>query len=86
MTEIYANMINNSIDNTFVATRVTNNTVSANMEVFKVTAQQTKDNLKVLSRTAVNNTKILQQTAGEYLKSLNELGVRGSTQTEVQKR
>jgi hypothetical protein len=85
MTETYANMISNSIDNTLAATRVTNNIISANMEAFKVSAQQTKDNLKELSRTAVNNTKILQQTAGEYLKSLNELGARGSTQTEVQK-
>jgi len=85
MTETYANIISNSIDNTLAATRVTNNIISANMEAFKVSAQQTKDNLKELSRTAVNNTKILQQTAGEYLKSLNELGARGSTQTEVQK-
>jgi hypothetical protein len=61
-------MINNSIDNTFAATRVTNNMISANMEVFKVSAQQTKDNLKELSRTAVSNTKTLQQTAREYLK------------------
>jgi hypothetical protein len=68
MAETYANMINNSIDNTFAATRVTNNMISANMEVFKVSAQQTKDNLKELSRTAVSNTKTLQQTAREYLK------------------
>lgn len=86
MTETYANIISNSIDNTLAATRVTNNIISANMEAFKVSAQQTKDNLKELSKTAVNNTKTLQQTAGEYLKSLNELGARGSTQTEVQKR
>src|SRR5215216_1601339 len=86
MTETYANIIGNSIDNTFAATRVTNNMISANMEAFKVSAQQTKDNLKELSRTAVSNTKTLQQTAGEYLKSLNELGARDSTQTEVQKR
>jgi hypothetical protein len=38
------------------------------MEVFKVSAQQTKDNLKELSRTAVSNAKTLQQTAREYLK------------------
>jgi hypothetical protein len=56
------------------------------MEVFKVSAQQTKDNLKELSRTAVSNTKTLHQTAREYLKSLNELGARVPTQTEVQKR
>jgi hypothetical protein len=86
MTETYANIISNSIDNTFAATRVTNNMISANMETFKVSAQQTKDNLKELSKAAVSNAKILQQTAGEYLKSLNELGARGSTQAEVQKR
>lgn len=85
MTETYANIISNSIDNTFAATRVTNNMISANMETFKVSAQQTKDNLKELSKAAVSNAKTLQQTAGEYLKSLNELGARGSTQTEVQK-
>src|SRR5215216_7400788 len=68
MTETYANMISNSIDNIFAATRVTNNMISANMEGFKVSAQQTKDNLKELSRTAVSNTKTLQQTAREYLK------------------
>ena len=86
MTETYANIISNSIDNTFAATRVTNNMISANMETFKVSAQQTKDNLKELSKAAVSNAKILQQTAGEYLKSLNELGARGSIQAEVQKR
>ena len=86
MTETYANIISNSRDNTLAATRVTNNIISANMEAFKVSAQQIKDNLKELSRTAVNNIKTLQQTAGEYLKLLNELGARGSTQTEVQKR
>ena len=56
------------------------------MEVFKVSAQQTKDNLKELSRTAVSNTKTLRQTAREYLKLLNELGASSPTQTEVQKR
>ena len=56
------------------------------MEVFKVSAQQTKDNLKELSRTAISNTKTLHQIAREYLKSLNELGARVPTQTEVQKR
>src|SRR5215216_3170249 len=86
ITETYANIISNSIDNTFAATRVTNNMISVNMETFKVSAQQTKDNLKELSKSAVSSTKILQQTAGEYLKSLNELGARGSTQAEVQKR
>jgi methyl-accepting chemotaxis protein len=86
ITETYANIISNSIDNTFAATRVTNNMISATMGTFNVSAQQTKDNLKELSKAAVSNAKILQQTAGEYLKSLNELGARGSTQTEVQKR
>jgi hypothetical protein len=43
------------------------------MEVFKVSAQQTKDNLKELSRTAVSNTKTLHQTAREYLISIKRI-------------
>jgi len=86
MTETYANMISRSVDNTFTAARLVNNMIFANMQVFKTSMQQTKHNTKEFSRIAVNNAKALEQVAGEYIKSLNQLSERGSVERESQKK
>jgi hypothetical protein len=86
MTETYANMISHSVDNTFTATRLANNMISRNMEAFKTSMQQTKDNAKEFSRIAVNNAKAFELVAGEYMKSLNQLSERGPIERESQKK
>jgi hypothetical protein len=55
-----------------------------NMDAFKISMQQTKDNVKEFSRIAVNNAKAFQQTEGEYIKSSNQL--RGPIERESQKK
>jgi hypothetical protein len=83
-TEIYANMVSHSVDNTFSAARLVNNMIFVNMEAFKTSMQQTKDNAKEFSRIAVNNAKAFELVAGEYNKSLNQL--RGPIERESQKK
>jgi hypothetical protein len=87
ITETYANMVSHSIDNTFTAARLANNMISGNMEAFKTSMQQTKDNAKEFSRIAVNNAKMFEQVAGEYIKSSNQLiSERGSVERESQRK
>lgn len=61
MTRIYANMVSSIADNTIAATRLANNMIFANMEVFKNSMQQAKDNSKELSRISVNATRSAEQ-------------------------
>jgi hypothetical protein len=84
MTKTYANMVSHYLDNTFTAARLANNMTFVNMKAFKTTMQQTKDNAKEFSRIAVNNAKIFEQAAGEYITSSNQL--RSSVERESQKK
>jgi hypothetical protein len=84
MTETYASMVSRYLDNTFTAARLANNMTFVNMEAFKISMQQTKDSAKEFSRIAVNNAKMFEQAAGEYIKSSNQL--RGSVERESQKK
>jgi hypothetical protein len=63
LTQIYANIISNFADNIIAATRLANNMIFANMEAFRTTIQQAKDNAKEFSRIAVNAARSLEQTA-----------------------
>jgi hypothetical protein len=72
MTETYANMISRFAENAVTATRLANNMNFANMEAFKTSLQQTKDNMKEFSRIAVNNAKTFEHTARHYVKSLDD--------------
>jgi hypothetical protein len=45
------------------ATRLVNNMMFANMDVFKNTMQQAKDNAKELSRIGVNSARRFEQTS-----------------------
>jgi hypothetical protein len=73
MTETYANMVSRSVDNTFTATRLANNIALANMEAFRMSMQQTKENAKDFSRIATNDAKMFELAIGEYVKPLNRL-------------
>jgi hypothetical protein len=61
MTETYARIVSSFADNTIAATRLVNNTIFANMEAFKTSIQQAKDNTKELSRIGVNAAKTFEQ-------------------------
>jgi hypothetical protein len=63
MTEIYSKMVSNFVDNVITATRLVNKTVFANMDAFKTTMQQAKDNTKDLSRMAVHAARTFEQTS-----------------------
>ena len=61
--EIYANMVSNFADNIIAATRLVNNIIFANLDAFKTSIQQAKDNVKELSRIGVNNARTFEQTS-----------------------
>jgi hypothetical protein len=73
MTETYANMVSCSVDNAFTATRLANNIALSNMEAFRMSMQQTKENAKDFSRIATNDAKMFELAIGEYVKPLNRL-------------
>ena len=59
--ELYANIVSSFANNVITATRLTNNMIFGNMEAFKTSIQQAKDNTKELSRIGVNSTKTFEQ-------------------------
>ena len=63
MTEIYSKMVSNFADNVITATRLVNKTVFANMDAFKTSMQQAKDNTKDLSRMVVHAARTFEQTS-----------------------
>jgi hypothetical protein len=60
-TQMYTNMISNLADNIVTATRLLNNMVFANMQAFKATMKQAKDNAKEFSRISVNAARSLEE-------------------------
>ena len=81
LTEIYANVVSSSADNMIAATRLVNNMMFANMDVFKNTMQQAKDNAKELSRIGVNNARTFEQTSRDTTASTIRIGNDDNTST-----
>ena len=65
MAETYGTVVSSFADNVIAATRLTNNAVSANMELFSTALQQTKDNSKELSRLGINAAKIFNEASND---------------------
>lgn len=63
--ETYGTVVSNFADNVISATRLTNNAISANMELFSTALQQTKDNSKEFSRLGVNAAKVFNEASNE---------------------
>jgi vacuolar-type H+-ATPase subunit H len=59
----YARVVSNIADNTVTATRLVNNTIFANMEAFKRSIQNARDNAREFSRIGVNSAKTLEQVS-----------------------
>ncbi|HET7390319.1 MAG TPA: DUF2795 domain-containing protein, partial [Nitrososphaeraceae archaeon] len=62
MIEVYSRIVSNFADTIIAATRLVNNTAFANMEVFKTSIQQAKDNAKDLTRIQINAARIFEQS------------------------
>jgi hypothetical protein len=85
ITQIYANMVSSIADNAIAVTRFANNMVFANMEVFKNSMQQTKDNAKELSRISVNAIRSAEQiSSGTTATASRFYGVREHFEVEQQ--
>ena len=67
MTELYANMVSSFVNNMIAATRLINNMIFTNMDAFKTSLQQAKDNTKELSRIGVNTAKSFEQTSRDSI-------------------
>jgi gas vesicle protein len=63
MTEAYTRMVSSFADNMNTATRLANNIVFTNMDAFKTSIQQARDNARELSRIGVNAAKTFEQTS-----------------------
>jgi hypothetical protein len=63
MTEAYTRIVSSFADNMNAATRLTNNIVFTNMDAFKMSVQQTRDNARELSRIGTNAAKTFEQTS-----------------------
>src|SRR5215216_6634898 len=65
MAETYGTVVSSFADNVIAATRLTNNAVFANMELFSTALQQTKDNSKEFSRLGVNTAKVFHEATND---------------------
>src|SRR5919202_3073989 len=63
--EIYANTLSNFVDNFVVATRLANNTIFTNAELFNTSLQQAIDSAKQFSRIGVNTFTTFQQASSD---------------------
>jgi hypothetical protein len=59
----YARLVSSFADNALAATRLVNNTIFANLEAFKTSVQNARDNAKELSRIGVNAAKAFEHTS-----------------------
>ena len=59
----YARVVSSLVDNTIAATRVANNAVFANMEAFKTSVQNARDNVREFSRIGVNSARTFEQAS-----------------------
>jgi vacuolar-type H+-ATPase subunit H len=62
LTDIYARTVSNIADNTIATTRLANNAIFSNLEVFRTSIQITRHSLKEFSRIGVNAAKAYEQT------------------------
>jgi hypothetical protein len=65
--ETYGTVVSSFAENVIAATRLTNNAVSANMELFSTALQQTKNNSKEFSRLGVNVAKVFTEASNDVV-------------------
>jgi hypothetical protein len=69
LAETYGTVVSSFADNVIAATRLTNNAISANMELFSTALQQTKDSSKEFSRLGVNAAKVFNEASNDLANS-----------------
>jgi hypothetical protein len=67
LAERYGSVVSSFADNVILATRLTNNAVSANMELFSTAMQQTKDNSKEFFRLGVDTAKAFHEASNDIV-------------------
>jgi hypothetical protein len=67
LAETYGTVVSSFADNVIAATRLTNNAISANMELFSTALQQTKDSSKEFSRLGVNAAKVFNEASNNVV-------------------
>lgn len=82
MTEAYTMMVSSFADNMNAATRLANNIVFTNMDAFKTSIQQARDNARELSRIGVNAARIFEQTPRDTTRQGSGGGTRVSFERE----
>jgi hypothetical protein len=68
VSEIYAHIVRSYADNLVTATKLANNAMFANMETFRASLQQVKDNLRDLSKIGGNAAKTFEHTSAETVR------------------
>ena len=71
VSEIYAYIVSSYSDNLVTATKLANNVMFANMETFRTSLQQVKENLRDLSKIGVNAAKTFEHTSAETVRLVN---------------
>jgi len=69
MAETYGTVVSSYADNVIAATRLTNNAISSNMELFSTALQQTKYSSKEFSRLGVNAAKVFNEASNDLANS-----------------
>jgi phage-related tail protein len=64
--EIYTRIVSNFADNVMATTRIANNTLFANIGVYKAFVQREKDDVKEFSRIAANTARTFETTSREF--------------------
>jgi len=65
MSEHYANLVSAFADNTIAVTKLVNSAMFANLDAFKRSVQNTRDNVKEFSRIGVNGSKTFEEVSRE---------------------
>lgn len=68
VSEIYAYIVSSYADSLVTATKLANNVMFANMETFRTSLQQVKDNLRDLSKIGVNAAKTFEHISAETVR------------------
>ena len=78
-TDAYARAVSSVTDNTVAAARLVNNTVFSNLDAFKTSVQNTRDNLKEFSRIGVNAARAFEQTSRDTTTVTRSTGLSSSS-------
>ena len=85
MTEAYTRMVSSFADNMNTAIRAANNIVFTNMDAFKTSIQQARDNARELSRIGVNAARTFEQTSRDTSRQGSDRGTRVSFEREEER-